>query len=81
MFQGHMNEGVDMVIIEPVIEDLPLPAIADQLHLAANMPKYVFFFVGDGMSSSQIQATEAYLTEKNGGSATEAEDLLKTKIG
>ena len=43
----------------------------------AEMPKYVFFFVGDGMSSAQIQATEAYLTTKNGGKATEAKDLLK----
>ena len=43
----------------------------------ANMPKYVFFFVGDGMSSAQIQATEAYLTTRNGGKATEAKDLLK----
>jgi alkaline phosphatase len=43
----------------------------------AEMPKYVFFFVGDGMSSAQIQATEAYLTTRNGGKATEAKDLLK----
>jgi alkaline phosphatase len=40
-------------------------------------PKYVFFFLGDGMASSQIQATEAYLTTINGGSATKAIDLLK----
>jgi alkaline phosphatase len=40
-------------------------------------PKYVFFFLGDGMASAQIQATEAYLTTYNGGSATVAEDLLK----
>ncbi|MBU1195007.1 MAG: alkaline phosphatase [Proteobacteria bacterium] len=39
-------------------------------------PKYVFFFLGDGMSSTQIQATEAYLTQVNGGSAQEAADLL-----
>jgi len=45
----------------------------------ANQPKYVFFFLGDGMASSQIQATEAYLTTINGGSATEAVDLLKSK--
>jgi len=45
----------------------------------AAMPKYVFFFVGDGMSSAQIQAAEAYLTTKNGGSATEAADLLKAE--
>ena len=43
----------------------------------ANQPKYVFFFLGDGMSNSQIQATEAYLTTINGGSATLAADLLK----
>jgi alkaline phosphatase len=43
----------------------------------AKTPKYVFFFLGDGMSSPQIQATEAFLTVKNGGSATEAADLLK----
>jgi alkaline phosphatase len=40
-------------------------------------PKYVFFFLGDGMASAQIQAAEAYLTTKNGGSATLATDLLK----
>jgi alkaline phosphatase len=43
----------------------------------ANQPKYVFFFLGDGMSSTQIQAAEAYLTTVNGGKATVAEDLLK----
>ena len=45
----------------------------------ANQPKYVFFFLGDGMSSAQIQATEAYLTTINGGKATLAEDLLKAE--
>jgi alkaline phosphatase len=40
-------------------------------------PKYVFFFLGDGMSNSQIQATEAYLTTLNGDSAKVAVDLLK----
>ncbi len=43
----------------------------------ASEPKYVFFFLGDGMANSQIQATEAYLTTINGGSAEVAEDLLK----
>jgi alkaline phosphatase len=45
----------------------------------ASQPKYVFFFLGDGMANSQIQATEAYLTTLNGGSATEAADLLNPK--
>jgi len=43
---------------------------------AAPLAKYVFFFLGDGMASGQIQATEAYLTTKNGGSAIKAVDLL-----
>lgn len=43
----------------------------------ADSPKYVFFFLGDGMSSAQIQATEAYLTTVNGGSAAKATDLMK----
>ncbi|MCJ8500264.1 alkaline phosphatase [Desulfatitalea alkaliphila] len=44
---------------------------------AADQPKYVFFFLGDGMANAQIQATEAYLTTINGGSAEVAEDLLR----
>jgi alkaline phosphatase len=42
----------------------------------ATVPKYVFFFLGDGMANAQIQATEAYLTTINGGSAMVAADLL-----
>ncbi len=30
----------------------------------ADAPKYVFFFLGDGMGSAQIQATEAYLATR-----------------
>ena len=46
-------------------------------------PKYVFFFLGDGMSSTQIQATEAYLTTVHATddikfkAAREASELLK----
>jgi alkaline phosphatase len=43
----------------------------------AERPKYVFFFLGDGMANSQIQTTEAYLTQFNGGDAANAQDLLK----
>ena len=46
---------------------------------SADSPKYVFFFLGDGMANSQIQATEAYLTTLNGGSAMKAEDLLRSE--
>lgn len=49
--------------------------LANAVH--AHQPKYVFFFLGDGMANSQVQATEAYLTTLNGGKATLAEDLLK----
>ena len=44
---------------------------------SARQPKYVFFFLGDGMAGPQIQAAEAYLTTVNGGDATAAADLLK----
>jgi alkaline phosphatase len=37
--------------------------------------KYIFFFLGDGMASAQIQATEAWLTVANGGSAKDPDDL------
>ena len=43
----------------------------------AEMPRYVFFFLGDGMSATQTQAAGAYLTTFNGGRATEAADLLR----
>ena len=48
--------------------------------VASAKPKYVFFFLGDGMSSSQIQATEAFLTSVNNpdqNAAREASELLK----
>ncbi|MDX9964011.1 alkaline phosphatase [Desulfobacter postgatei] len=45
----------------------------------ASNPKYVFFFLGDGMANAQIQATEAYLTTANGDSATLATDLQKSE--
>jgi len=32
---------------------------------SASSPKYVFFFLGDGMASAQIQATEAYLATRH----------------
>lgn len=44
---------------------------------SAALPKYVFFFLGDGMANTQIQATEAYLTTINGGDATFAADLMR----
>ncbi len=50
---------------------------AATLASAAPNPRYVFFILGDGMSATQVQATEAYLTTINGGDAMVAEDLLK----
>ena len=41
-----------------------------------NGAKYVFFFLGDGMASVQMQATEAYLAHANGGTADSAADLM-----
>ena len=51
--------------------------------VASAKPKYVFFFLGDGMSATQIQTTEAFLTTVNADSsiqdiaAREASELLK----
>jgi alkaline phosphatase len=44
---------------------------------SAALPKYAFFFLGDGMANARIQATEAYSTTVNGGDATVAADLLR----
>ena len=46
---------------------------------SAAQPKYVFFFLGDGMSATQIQSTEAYLTTLNGDDSTAAVDLQKSE--
>lgn len=43
---------------------------------SSNGPKYVFFFLGDGMASVHMQATEAYLAHVNGGSADNSDDML-----
>ena len=40
----------------------------------AETAKYVFFFLGDGMGSAQIQAAEAYLTAKNVGEQATVKD-------
>jgi alkaline phosphatase len=64
-------------LITLVLTMLALATMANAGNLS--QLKYVFFFLGDGMASSQIQATEAYLTTKNGGNAMVAEDLLQGK--
>ena len=61
-------------IVKSILLTVFVSCIASAAHAAP--PKYVFFFLGDGMSSSQVQATEAYLAELHGGSAREAADLL-----
>ncbi len=58
----------NLVLMLLVVAMLFVTAVA-----SADEPKYVFFFLGDGMANSQIQATEAYLTTVNGGSATLAD--------
>jgi len=65
--------AVVSIIAVVAVAGISAPAQA----VAVGKPKYVFFFLGDGMSNSQIQATEAYLTTLNGDSAKVAVDLLK----
>jgi alkaline phosphatase len=43
-------------------------------------PKYMFFFLGDGMSASQIQVTEAYLAQVNGGNSTNPANLAMNRL-
>jgi alkaline phosphatase len=61
----------------PLARSLIGLALLSTATLATAGPKYVFFFLGDGMSATQIQATEAYLTTINAGDAMVAEDLLR----
>ena len=44
----------------------------------AGAVKYVFFFIGDGMGSTQIQATEAFLAAKNAEVKSAAGDRKNT---
>lgn len=62
---------------KPLARSLIGLALLSTATLATAGPKYVFFFLGDGMSATQVQATEAYLTTINGGDAMVAEDLLR----
>ena len=43
-------------------ESTPAPATAEQAPAAAGTPKYIFLFIGDGMSYPQIQSTNYYLS-------------------
>ena len=42
--------------------------------------KYIFFLLGDGMASVQMQATEAYLTKKLGGDYDDPADMMANKL-
>ena len=42
----------------------------------ADMPKYVFFFLGDGMSATQTQAAEAYKAQTVAEAQGEAQRFL-----
>jgi len=52
-----LRKNFAAIILAVVVAFVATAAHADQ-------PKYVFFFLGDGMASAQIQATEAYLATK-----------------
>lgn len=75
LVRAAMALAVAMVVVGTI------PILANDVpdHGSNRLPKYVFFFLGDGMASSQIQATEAYLATRHGGSAMEAVDLLQPK--
>jgi alkaline phosphatase len=43
-------------------------------------PKYIFFFLGDGMANSQVQVTEAYLATIRGYTATNPAHLAMNRL-
>lgn len=56
---------------------LILIALTGSIRSAADAaPRYVFFFLGDGMATVQIQAAEAYVTVRNGGTHDLADNML-----
>lgn len=74
----RIRKNLTVFTVVSIIAVFAVSGISAQAQAApAGKPKYVFFFLGDGMANSQIQATEAYLTTLNGGSAKLAVDLLK----
>jgi alkaline phosphatase len=73
-----LRKTLRMFAVVSIIAVVAVTGISAQAQATpVGKPKYVFFFLGDGMANSQIQAAEAYLTTLNGGSAKLAEDLLK----
>ncbi len=52
-----LGRNITGIVVAVVLSLMATSAFASQ-------PKYIFFFLGDGMASAQIQATEAYLATK-----------------
>ena len=50
-------------------------AAAEETAATTGVPKYIFLFIGDGMSYPQVQATNYYLS----ANAQESEDILTSK--
>lgn len=75
-----MKNWKNMILSAAVTAAVAIPAFDAEARpsRAANGAKYVFFFLGDGMASVNMQAAEAYMTHLNGGDADNAADLLNS---
>jgi alkaline phosphatase len=75
-----MNNTVKTLMTASLAASMLLPAtLGARPSRTVQGAKYVFFFIGDGMSSVQIQSAEAYLTVANGGNNDLATDLAKSQ--
>ena len=60
---------------ETAAETTATEAAAEETAETTGVPKYIFLFIGDGMSYPQVQATNYYLS----ANAQESEDILTSK--
>ncbi len=64
----RMHKKLKVIAVVTIMAAFAVCAVSVQAQAAlVGRPKYVFFFLGDGMANSQVQAAEAYLTTLNGG--------------
>ncbi len=73
--QKHIQKMI-LVVAAAMFAAAPLFTVDARPMRSSNGPKYVFFFLGDGMANVQMQAAEAYLAHVNGGSADNSDDML-----
>src|SRR5699024_4781334 len=77
LVQGSETEtAAETTVTEAAAEETAATeAAAEETAETTGVPKYIFLFIGDGMSYPQVQATNYYLS----ANAQESEDILTSK--